>query len=152
MPPENSNQRVERHTDQGVLRFRCNITASGITKAINQQRAAMRLKDLVFSSDLDTAARAKLGSLLKHADFAHRENDGTYPSDYLAASGSDYLRFAELLAQGKFQDATAVVKAWQASPSHKQSLANPAYTDFGLALARVKQNKDCLIVLFMAGH
>ena len=119
-----------------VLIFCTTAAAAGLTRAesrllrdLNRVRAAHGLAPLRYDPRLQRAARAHSHDMLMTQIFQH------------GAFGARMVQFdirgsltGENLAwgNGTFGTASAIVRAWLASPEHRANLLRPAFTRIGI--------------------
>jgi|SRR5579885_1793352 len=118
----------------GVLGISADISIQDLLNDTNNQRLAHGLAPLHLDAELDTAAAAKARNMFAQNYWAHIAPDGTTPWYFIKNAGYDYLYAGENLARG-FTTAQDVVNAWMNSPSHRENLLSPHYTDVGFAVA-----------------
>lgn len=118
----------------GVLGFATNINFDELLKVTNQEREQHNAGPLRVSDQLNQAAAAKAAYMFKYNFWAHVAPDGTTPWYFFTSAGYEYRFAGENLARD-FNDSEAVVTAWMNSPSHRENLLNPNYTDIGFAVA-----------------
>lgn len=99
---------------------------------LNQERLAHGLKAVASNHLLDQAATDKAATLLAQGWFDHITKDGRTPWDFVHAAGYHYTLAGENLAMD-FSDANSIHAAWLASPSHRENMLDPAYSDVGIA-------------------
>jgi len=116
----------------GVLGFATNINLADLVASTNSERAAHGLNALKVNDQLSQAAAAKAAYMFKYNFWAHVAPDGTTPWYFITTAGYDYRYAGENLARD-FGDSAAVVAAWMNSPSHRENMLNPNYTDIGFA-------------------
>lgn len=117
----------------GVLGYAANIPAEEVIRITNQKRKEVGLVELQVNSALSQAAREKGLHMLEHDYWAHVAPDGTEPWAFFADIGYKYKYAGENLARD-FSNPQATVDAWMASPSHKDNLLSPKYTEIGIAV------------------
>jgi len=113
--------------------FFADITKIALTNFVNQTRESSGLNRLAESSELGKAARLKAENMVQNRYFSHISPDGMTPWHWISEAGYDYKYAGENLAVG-FYDSKEVYNAWLASPSHRQNLLNPNYTEIGTAV------------------
>ena len=99
---------------------------------------------------LRQAAYAKAQDMLTNQYFAHVSPDGQGLANWLKKSGYDYLAAGENLAIG-FEEPEAVVKAWQASPTHQANLVDGDFKEIGVATINGEyegENTNVVVQLF----
>lgn len=117
----------------GVLGFATNINFNDLVTDTNNERVANNLRPLTVNTLLNNAAQAKAAYMFKYDFWAHVAPDGTTPWYFISQAGYDYRYAGENLARD-FGDSAGVVQAWMNSPSHRENMLNPNYTDIGFAV------------------
>lgn len=92
---------------------------------VNQQRAAAGLSALTWSNALESCAQVR--AMECEQSFSHTRPNGT---DWWTVN--DAIMYGENLAYN-YSDASSVVSAWMASPTHKANIMNASYTTIGIA-------------------
>lgn len=116
-----------------VLGISSNISVTDLVKYTNIKRQENGLKPLTLNTELTDAAQHKAKHMFGQNYWAHVAPDGTTPWVFIKDSGYQYLYAGENLARG-FNTAEDVVNAWMASPTHRENLLSPNYTDIGFAI------------------
>jgi hypothetical protein len=116
-----------------VLGYAANISPAEVIRLTNVQRVANGLSPLTENSILDAAALAKGNDMLAKGYWAHFAPDGTSPWSFFLKFGYKYKYAGENLARD-FQDAPSAVNAWMNSPSHKENILNPNYSEIGIGV------------------
>ena len=117
----------------GVLGFATDISREDIVSLTNKERIDHGCPPLKLSSELCQAAEAKAHDMFTKGYWAHNAPDGTEPWDFIDEVGYVYLSAGENLAKD-FNHSASVVKAWMDSPSHRENLLNPNFTEIGVAV------------------
>jgi hypothetical protein len=117
-----------------VLGDEASISTQDLLKYTNIKRQANGLAPLVLNSELSHAASQKAKDMFAKNYWAHVAPDGTTPWVFIKDSGYQYLYAGENLARG-FNTSSDVVDAWMKSPTHRENLLSPHYTDIGFAVA-----------------
>ncbi len=117
-----------------VLGVSYNIAVEDLVRLTNEKRKEEGLKPLVLNQELTDAAQAKASYMFEKNFWAHVAPDGTTPWYFIKNAGYEYQYAGENLARG-FNTAEDVTKAWMESPTHKENLLSPNYTDIGFAVA-----------------
>lgn len=118
---------------QGVLGFASSITASQVTQQTNAERAKLNLQPLEINSELNQAALAKAQDMFSHQYWAHVSPTGTQPWDFIKNTGYVYKAAGENLARD-FSNTDTMITAWMKSPTHRDNIVNPKYTQIGIAV------------------
>lgn len=97
--------------------------------AVNEVRAAHKLRPLRVDATLVRAARAYSATLIRTNVFSHGPL-----GERLARAGVRGPVYGENLAWGTGERATArgIVRGWMASPGHRANLLRPGWTRIGL--------------------
>lgn len=110
------------------------ITSARIVQLTNEERRKAGLHELKVSPQLTDSAQQKGNDMLKEDYFAHISPSGVTPWFWLKKVGYNYQVAGENLAVD-FTEAEAVVAAWMASPSHRENMLLPEYTEIGIGVA-----------------
>ncbi len=135
-----------------VLGFKTiEITPKSVVNLINQARISEGVYPLKVNPNLELAAQLKAKDMFSKDYWAHQSPTGTLPWHFIQASGYNYRTAGENLAKN-FVDSRQLVAAWLRSPSHRQNILNPNYTDTGVAVVTGKLNgiQTDLVVEFFA--
>jgi hypothetical protein len=116
-----------------VLGFASNITASQTVEQTNSKRAELGLAPLQVNGSLNQAAIAKANHMFGNNYWAHIAPDGTTPWVFIKNAGYRYAVAGENLARD-FDTTGAMVNAWMDSPTHRENIVNPKYTEIGIAV------------------
>ena len=116
-----------------VLGDSISITVDDLLYYTNLKRTANGLAPLTLNQQLSAAAQQKAKDMFAKNYWAHVAPDGTTPWVFIRGAGYDYLYAGENLARG-FDSSAAVVNAWMDSPTHRENLLSPHYTDIGFAI------------------
>lgn len=98
---------------------------------LNQYRAGLGLKALVYSKTLEAAADAQAQDLYERGFFAHINPDGEDPGMRAVRAGFCHKYVGENLAAGQVT-VLQVMQAWKDSPSHNLNMVDPDYTYVGI--------------------
>lgn len=101
----------------------------------NKERSQYEIAPLVRNEILDTAAQLKAEHMAKNEYFAHYSPTGVSPWYWFDQVGYVYAHAGENLAI-HFTDSTEVVNAWMKSPTHRQNIVGPQYTEIGVGTAK----------------
>lgn len=127
------------------------ITSARIVEFTNAERKKAGLFTLAVNSALANAAQQKAQDMLDKDYFAHISPIGVTPWFWMAKVGYEYEIAGENLAID-FTEAEDVVAAWLASPTHRDNLLLPAYTQTGVAVATGEfQGGTSTVVVHMFG-
>ncbi|CAN5206974.1 hypothetical protein BH09PAT2_BH09PAT2_11040 [soil metagenome] len=117
-----------------VLGFATDITVTKLYDLSNQERVKENLPPLTYNERLSVAAQKKAEDMFTKDYWSHYGPNGETPWDFILGSGYQYEFAGENLAKN-FLFSDGVVKAWMASPTHKENLLRKEYTDVGYAIA-----------------
>jgi len=106
--------------------------AGEMITATNTERIALGLKPLVVNITLNKVAELKVQDMVKNGYFAHVSPTGVTPWSFFKTAGYDYRYAGENLAVN-FKNYQNILPAWMKSPSHKANIADPHYTEIGMA-------------------
>ena len=109
------------------------ITSARIVQLTNAERIKAGQKELQVNSQLTQAAQQKGEHMLKEDYFAHISPSGVTPWFWINKVGYSYQVAGENLAID-FDESEDVVAAWLASPTHKENMLLPSYTETGVAV------------------
>lgn len=134
-----------------VLGEAINITVEQLLSLTNQKRQEQGLPSLRINPTLSQAAALKAKDMLEKNYWAHNNPDGTTPWFFFKQSGYEYVYAGENLARG-FNEAEIVVKAWMASPTHRENMLSSNYDEIGFAVERgVLTGEETTLVVEMFG-
>lgn len=114
--------------------FASDINQENVIKLINQERANRGIPSLKIDGDLNQAAGLKSKDMINRSYFDHYAF-GLSPWDFISISGYDYLYAGENLAMD-FNTSEGVVKAWMNSPTHRDNILNPDFSEVGIGVVR----------------
>ena len=126
--------------------FFASITRSSLTSYINEGRQAAGISPLSENNKLAYAAYLKAQNMVQEQYFNHNSPSGASPWQWFLKAGYEYEYAGENLAVG-FYDSKEVYTAWLASPSHRENLLNPKYTEIGTAVVGGFGENDAVIVV-----
>lgn len=132
-----------------ILGYAANISPEEVIRFTNEQRASHGLAQLSANPTLSQAALAKGNDMLSKDYWAHFAPDGTTPWSFFLSFGYKYKYAGENLARD-FSDAGSAVNAWMNSPSHKDNILNPNYSEIGIGVIEGNLNgiETTIIVQF----
>lgn len=116
-----------------------------ILTLVNDIRTGRKLKPLTYSSQLEQSAQAYADRMINEGFFGHTAPDGEVLKDRVMRTGYYDRTFStdcycmkgyalgENLARGQ-KTPKEVVDAWMKSPSHRDAIINPDYTDLGVGV------------------
>lgn len=134
-----------------VLGITANISDQELLNLTNQKRAEHGLKPLALNKQLGSAAAEKAKYMFEKDFWAHFGPDGTTPWFFIKKAGYEYLYAGENLARG-YTTAPEVVDAWMASPTHRDNILSPNYSEIGFAVSSGKlTGSETVLVVEMFG-
>jgi hypothetical protein len=138
-------------TSTNVLGFATDITVEKLYQLTNEQRQKNGLKPLAYNDKLAQAAAKKAADMFAKNYWAHYAPDGASPWDFILSSGYKYEFAGENLAKN-FLFSQSVVDAWMNSPSHRENILKPEYSDVGYAIVNgVLNGEETTLVVQMFG-
>lgn len=111
--------------------------AQNIIVLTNQERQKAGRNVLYENQTLDEAAEAKLNDMFAKNYWDHLGPNGETAWDFISDENYQYEVAGENLARG-FTNSKDVVRAWMASPTHKQNMLNARFQEIGLAVGSGK--------------
>ncbi|KKQ77087.1 MAG: hypothetical protein UT00_C0021G0006 [Parcubacteria group bacterium GW2011_GWA1_38_7] len=120
-------------TQGKVLGYAANISPSEVVRLTNIKRAEAGVEPLRVNPALSIGAKAKGEYMLEHDFWAHVAPDGTQPWKFFGDVGYKYRYAGENLARD-FSNPQSAVEAWMASPTHKENLLSPKYSEIGIGV------------------
>lgn len=108
------------------------ISESTIFDLTNTSRATQNLPSLTWNNTLAQAAALKAEDMIQNNYFAHTSPSGKTPWYWFGQVGYKYYYAGENLAMN-FNSSQAVNDAWLNSPSHRENIMDPHYTQIGIA-------------------
>lgn len=134
-----------------VLGVATDINVEKLLEYTNQERANHSLQPLSYNTQLANAAFNKAQDMFTQNYWAHFAPDGKTPWDFINGSGYKYEVAGENLAKN-FLYSQNVVTAWMNSPSHRENILRPEFTDVGFAVANGTLNgEETTLVVQMFG-
>ncbi len=121
-------------TYPAVLGTTTDISTPKLLELTNSERQQYGLQSLVINDKLSMAAKAKGEYMFAKDYWAHNAPDGTTPWYFIRSAQYEYVYAGENLARG-FTNSNDVIKAWMASPTHRENMLSPNYKDIGFAVA-----------------
>lgn len=106
-----------------------------VVELTNEERTALFAAPLQRNATLDEAARLKAEHMAANEYFAHYSPEGVSPWHWFDQVGYVYAHAGENLAI-HFTDSSEVVDAWMRSPTHRENIVGPQYTEIGVGTAR----------------
>jgi len=130
--------------------FFADITRSQLVQMLNQTRKSMGLNTLTENAKLDQAAALKANDMIVNEYFNHTSPNGVTPWYWFSQTGYTYKYAGENLAIG-FYDSAEVYNAWLNSPSHKENMVNPYYSEVGTAVVGGFGSSNAIVVVQLFG-
>ncbi|MFA6814060.1 MAG: hypothetical protein GX943_01045 [Candidatus Pacebacteria bacterium] len=116
-----------------ILGFASNIDVNRVLVATNEERARLGLEPLQINEKLNQAALAKAQHMFSEQYWAHSSPEGVQPWNFIKNAGYVYKYAGENLARD-FDSTGEMMVAWMNSPTHKENVINPNFTQIGLAV------------------
>lgn len=134
-----------------ILGFATDITVDKLYQLTNTERQKSGLQTLNFNDQLSQAAASKAQDMFAKNYWAHFAPDGSSPWNFILNAGYRYQLAGENLAKN-FMFSSGVVDAWMNSPSHRENMLRPDYTDVGYAIVNGNLNgQETTLVVQMFG-
>lgn len=135
------------YTKPGVLGISANINQKTLIELTNIERQKKGFAPVSENEALNKAAALKAQNMFEENYWAHFAPSGKTPWDFILGAGYKFTYAGENLAKN-FYNSSDVVKAWLASPTHRDNLLNPKYQDIGIAVVEGVLNgqKTTLVV------
>ncbi|MFA9289251.1 MAG: CAP domain-containing protein [Weeksellaceae bacterium] len=134
-----------------ILGYATDISVNKLYELTNAQRASSNLQSLSYSDALAQAAQKKAEDMFAKNYWAHYGPAGETPWNFILSSGYQYEFAGENLAKN-FLFSDGVVDAWMNSPTHRENLLRPDYTDVGFAIVNgVLNGEETTLVVQMFG-
>lgn len=130
--------------------FFADITRSQLVQMLNQTRKSMGLNALTENTKLDQAAELKANDMIANGYFNHTSPSGVTPWYWFSQTGYAYKYAGENLAIG-FYDSAEVYDAWLNSPSHKENMISPHYSEVGTAVVNGFGSSNAIVVVQLFG-
>lgn len=135
-----------------VLGIASNISIQELLLLTNQEREKAGVGKVVLNEELARAAAKKGADMFGKNYWAHNSPDGKTPWSFIKGEGYEYVYAGENLARG-FSSSEEIVKAWMASPTHKENLTSAYYKDIGFAVLDGKLlGEDTILVVQEFGN
>lgn len=143
---------VERVVREMHTPYVAAVIASVLVDLANNDREALALERLEASPVLTAAAQAKANDMAEKGYFSHTTPEGYDSWHWFREVGYDYQFAGENLAVN-FVDSTDVQDAWMHSPTHRDNIVNPRYTEIGIATAvGMYQGREAVFAVQMFGR
>ena len=106
-----------------------------IVNLVNQERANAGVGPVTLHPALTSAAQAHSNDQAARNSMTHTSANGANGGQRIAAAGYAWRAWAENIAAGQ-PDAASAMDAWMGSTTgHRENILNPRYTDIGVGLA-----------------
>ncbi len=115
------------------------VIAAVLVDLANADRSSQSVGTLTVNPILVAAAQAKADDMAKYSYFAHVSPQGVEPWHWFKEAGYAFDYAGENLAVD-FSDSSDVNSAWMNSPTHRQNLLDPHFTEIGIATAQGSLN------------
>lgn len=135
-----------------VLGISTDITATQLLVFTNEKRQESGAGPLSLDEKLTRAAEVKATNMFSENYWAHDSPSGKTPWVFIKDSGYTYTYAGENLAKG-FTDTDEVIKAWMASPTHRENMLSKNYSDVGFAVKTGKiGGEETVLIVEMFGN
>lgn len=142
---------VDRYVKEMGTPYVAAVISAVLVDFANQDRTELALPELKVNPILVAAAQAKANDMAAKSYFAHQSPEGFDSWHWFKEAGYDYKYAGENLAVN-FSDSGDVEEAWMASPSHRENIVNPKYTEIGIAVATgTYQGRSTIFAVQMFG-
>lgn len=108
------------------------VTYNGIYTSVNTVRVAHGLPVLRHSEALDRVANDRLHDMITNNYFAHISPTGLDEWTWYKKEGYNFKESGENLAE-YYDTSEQTITAWMNSPTHRQNILSPKYTETGIA-------------------
>lgn len=127
------------------------VISAVLVDLANADRAELELPELTTNPLLTAAAQAKADDMAARGYFSHTTPEGYDSWHWFKQVGYDYRFAGENLAVN-FSDSADVEAAWMASPTHRDNIVSPRYTEIGIATAvGMYEGRETVFVVQMFG-
>lgn len=127
------------------------VISAVLVDLANEDRTELSLPELAVNPILTAAAQAKADDMARKGYFSHSTPEGYDSWHWFKQVGYDYRFAGENLAVN-FSDSSEVEAAWMASPTHRDNIVSPRYTEIGIATAVGEyQGRETVFVVQMFG-
>ncbi len=110
------------------------VLATVLVDLTNGDRTQNSLTALTLSPALTAVAQAKANDMAAKSYFAHISPEGIDPWHWFTQEGYAFDYAGENLAVD-FSESSDVERAWMNSPTHRENILNPKFTEIGIAIA-----------------
>lgn len=134
-----------------ILGVATDIKIQDLLDDTNRERERNGLEPVVYNEELSEAARLKANHMFINNYWAHFSPQGDTPWTFIKQAGYEYEFAGENLAKN-FLYSQNVVDAWMKSPTHRENILRPEFTEVGFAVENgVLQGEDTTLVVQMFG-
>lgn len=126
--------RFAHHPFSKVLAYSTSRSPGSMLAETNLDRQINGEPPLKLSSELSRAAMTKASDMAKRNYWSHNTPEGTPPWSFVSATDYQYQKIGENLATGFYNEEEAV-RGWMASPSHRENMLDPAYSEVGFGFS-----------------
>jgi len=118
---------------------------TALLEQVNRERAKAGQQPLKLSARLAVVARGHSYDMAIRHYFAHNSPKGSDPAVRIRGVGLVYEQIAENIYMEGFPEPSKMperaVKAWLASPPHRENMLSPAFRETGIGVARSSDGK-----------
>lgn len=118
-----------------------------ILELVNKERAVKGLSPFMQDKKLTQIAIIKVKDMLKRNYFEHNSPFYGNPWDLATLFDYEYSSYGENLARN-FESPETTVKAWMASPKHRDNILKEVYTHMGIGIEQSKNGKYYVVQHF----
>lgn len=129
-----------------VLGIQADISSEELLSLTNKERQNAGVNSLILSDKLSEAASKKAQDMFDYNYWAHNSPTGKTPWIFIKSAGYKYVYAGENLARG-FTTTDSVIKAWMASPDHRNNMLSSNYGDVGFAVSLGKINGEETVLI-----
>ncbi|MBI1862754.1 hypothetical protein HYS00_01400 [Candidatus Microgenomates bacterium] len=134
-----------------ILGVATDITTDKLLLYTNEERTKSNLAPLSLNEKLSIAAEKKAENMFTENYWAHFAPDGKTPWDFINQANYHYEFAGENLAKN-FLFSKNVVDAWMNSPTHRENLLRPEFSEVGYAVRTgVLNGEETTLVVQMFG-
>lgn len=134
-----------------ILGVATDIKTEDLLQDTNRERTKNGLEPVVYNEQLAQAAKLKADHMFINNYWAHFSPKGDTPWEFIKQSGYEYEYAGENLAKN-FLYSQNVVDAWMKSPTHRENILRPEFTEVGFAVENgVLQGEETTLVVQMFG-
>jgi len=119
--------------ESSILGYSSSINSVNVIQKTNETRKKQGLTELRHNPVLSKAATAKAENMFQEQYWAHYSPAGKGPWDFMKTYGYSYSVAGENLARD-FLETDDMMVAWMNSPTHRENIVNPKYSEIGIAV------------------